>query len=62
MRVELATEIARLAASIYAALLQADVGHTALFAKSSLQRRSAMQTAISHAIELRRMTLEARNE
>ncbi len=61
MRLELATEIARLAAPIYAALLQAEATTTATFALSSAWRRGAMQTAVHHACELRRVALETKD-
>jgi hypothetical protein len=62
MRLELATEICRLAAPIYAVLLADVGGNVAAFTASSAWRRAAMQTAINQACELKRMALESHYE
>jgi hypothetical protein len=61
MRLELATELARLAAPIYAALMAEECATNPVYAQSSSCRRATMTLAIAHAAELRRACLEFRD-
>jgi hypothetical protein len=62
MRADLATEIARLAAPIFAALMAEEIAHNSVYAATSACRRATMATAISRACELKRACLEAHYE
>jgi hypothetical protein len=61
MRLELATELARLAAPIYSALLAEHLAANPVYAQSAACRRATMALAITHAAELRRACLESRD-
>jgi len=60
VKLELAVEIVRIAAPIYAALMAEELAANSVYAQTSVCRRATMATAISHACELRRACLEAR--
>lgn len=61
MKLELATEIARIAAPIYAALMAEQLASNSVYAATSNCRRATMTMAIAHACELRRACLESRD-